>query len=202
MTKVLLSFNHHSKKHLLSLIKKIVVFSHNHWGVTPNGLSYFRIFASPWLALLFSFVISTQSVTAGIIVLVLYWLVAVTDVLDGALARALPKEKQDHANGGMLDRLGDKILVIFLLIPFGLRPILALIVFGESILAYQAIAAPAEKKQAKTVGKIKMLGEVMLISLLLLGEIFPKYVPVALVLIISISVVILVFSSIWSHYKA
>ena len=104
--------------------QKISLFFHNMFGVTPNGLSYSRIFAAPWLMLLIIETLNTKSITLGIVTVVGYTLIVATDALDGPLARALAKQPDILHNaekGGVLDRISDKLLIVFGLIPFGIN---------------------------------------------------------------------------------
>ncbi len=155
---------------------------------------------TPWLALFISKSISSKSGFLVILTLVLYTLTILTDFFDGLLARQISKEKtHDHATGGMLDRLSDKILIIFLLIPFGLNLFTVLIIAGESLLAYQAINSTGHKKQATNAGKLKMLFQALFIPILLLSK-TSGIIPNDIVYLWVIAIIILTYTSVYSHY--
>lgn len=180
-------------------MEQFVLYLKDNYGITPNKLTYIRIFAAPWLALLISKVLSDKSALLAVITIILYLIIVSTDYLDGLLARKLPKEENDHAFGGMLDRVSDKILIILLLIPFGLNIFTFSIVLGESILLYQALFSPSHQKQAKTAGKIKMLFQTFLIPIYIIGTI-TNIIPDSLVFLYISATVVLTFISIYSHY--
>ena len=179
-------------------LEKFVLFLHKKYGITPNILTYFRIFAAPWLALLISKIISHKSFPLAIITLFIYFLIISTDLFDGILARVLPKN--DHSQGGMLDRLADKILIIFILIPFGFNLFTFLIISAESILAFQALFSPAHKKQAVLAGKIKMILQTFLIPILIL-QITTNFIPDMLVYLYIIITIVATYTSLYSHYS-
>ena len=182
-------------------LEKFVLFLHKKYGITPDILTYVRIFAAPWLALLISKILSSKSLALAIIFLIFYILVIITDFFDGILARALSKEKShDHSNGGMLDRLADKILIIFLLIPFGLNLFTFLIILAESILVFQAIYSPAHEKQAKYVGKIKMVLQAFLIPILIL-QVITNFIPEMIIYTYIIITIAFTYLSVYSHYS-
>ena len=181
-------------------LEKFVLFLHKKYGITPDILTYVRIFAAPWLALLISKILSSKSFTLAIITIILYFLVVSTDLFDGILARAISKtENHDHSHGGMLDRLSDKIFIIFMLIPFGLNLFTFLIISAESILAFQAIYSPSDKKQATNVGKIKMVLQTLLIPILIL-QVVTSFIPDMIVYVYIIITIISTYTSVYSHY--
>lgn len=182
-------------------LEKFVLFLHKKYGITPDILTYIRIFSAPWLALLISKIISNKSLTLAIITIILYAIVVSTDLLDGILARALPKTKDhDFSHGGMLDRLSDKILMILLLIPFGFNLFTFLIVSAESILAFQALFSPAHEKQAGRAGKIKMVLQTLLIPILIL-QVVTNFIPDIFTYIYIIAVIVSTYTSVYSHYS-
>lgn len=181
-------------------LEKFTLFLNKKCKVTPNVLTYARVFAAPWLALLISKVLSEESLPLAIFTIFLYFLAVFTDVLDGILARALPAEKnQNHSFGGMLDRLSDKIFIIFMLIPFGLNLYTFIIILGESLLTYQVIFSPPHQKQAKLSGKIKMVLQTFLIPILLLYN-TTSFIPNSILYIYIIFTIIFTFISIYGHY--
>ena len=182
------------------ILEKFVLFLYKKYGITPDFLTYIRVFSAPWLALLVSKIISEKSLTLTLITIILYSLIVLTDLLDGILARAISKtENHDHSQGGMLDRLSDKILIIFMLIPFGFNLFTFLIILAESILAFQAIHSPAHKKQAKYVGKIKMVLQTFLIPILIL-QISINFIPEMIIYTYIIVTIIFTCASVYSHY--
>lgn len=185
---------------MLKDVENSLLFLHKKYGITPDVLTYIRIFAAPWLALLISKILNNKSFTLAIITIILYFLVVITDALDGILARALSKNgKHDHAHGGMLDRLSDKILIIFLLIPFGLNLYTFLIILAESLLAFQAIFSPDNKKQAVLAGKIKMFLQSFLIPILILKTV-TFIVPEMFLYGYIILTIIFSYISVYFHY--
>jgi len=182
-------------------LEKFVLFLHKKYGITPDILTYVRIFAAPWLALLISKILSSKSFTLAIITIILYFLVVSTDLFDGILARAISKtENHDHSHGGMLDRLSDKIFIIFMLIPFGLNLFTFLIILAESILVFQAIYSPAHEKQAKYVGKIKMVLQAFLIPILIL-QVITNFIPEMIIYTYIIITIAFTYLSVYSHYS-
>lgn len=189
------------KANMKKILERFVLSLHKKYGITPDILTYSRIFAAPWLALLILKILSSKSLTITIVTLALYFLVIITDLLDGILARALSKtENHDHSHGGMLDRLSDKILIIFLLIPFGFNLFTFLLISAESILAFQALHSPSHKKQASYAGKIKMLLQAFLIPILVLQAV-TNFLPEMIVYIYIIAVIIATYISVYSHYS-
>lgn len=180
--------------------EKFVLYLHKKYGITPDILTYIRIFAAPWLALLISKIISSKSLKLAIITIILYFLVVATDFLDGILAREISKTaSHDHSYGGMLDRIADKILIIFVLVPFGLNLFTFLIISAESILAFQALNSPSHEKQANRAGKIKMVLQTLLIPILIL-QMVTNLIPDMLVYTYIIITIISTYTSIYSHY--
>ena len=185
---------------MIQILEKFVLFLYKKYGITPDILTYLRIFAAPWLALLISKTISNKSLTFAIVTLFFYVLVVSTDFLDGLLARAISKtEKHDHSHGGMLDRLADKIFIIFLLVSFGLNLFTILIILAESILAFQAIYSPRHRKQATLSGKIKMVLQTLLIPILIL-QVVTNFLPEMVVYTYIIITIISTYLSVYSHY--
>ncbi len=182
-------------------LEKFVLFLNQRYDITPNTLTYIRIFTAPWIALLISRILAGKSLGLAIVTLVFYFLIVSTDFLDGILARAISSkgDSHDHSSGGMFDRLGDKIFIIFVLIPFGLNLFTFIIILAESALAFQAIYSPSNKKQATKSGKLKMVLQTFLIPVLILQvvtNIIPDMVVYAYIIVTIISTCI----SVYSHY--
>ncbi len=185
---------------MLKITEKFALHLNRRFGITPNALTYTRIFAAPWLALLVSEILSDKSPALAIITIIIYLLIITTDVLDGILARAISKERShDHFAGGMLDRLADKILIIFILIPFGLNLFTFLIILAESILAYQAIHSQGRKKQATRTGKSKMFLQAFLVPILILWK-TTNFLPDMFVYTYIVVTIIATYASVYSHY--
>ncbi|HEV7423914.1 MAG TPA: CDP-alcohol phosphatidyltransferase family protein [Candidatus Paceibacterota bacterium] len=181
-------------------LEKSLLFFYEKYGITPNVLTYTRIFAAPWLALFVSYSISSKSHVLVIFTLVFYVLIIGTDFLDGILARHISKtEVHDHIWGAMLDRLSDKILIIFMLIPFGLNFLSVSIIAGESFLAYQAISSPSDKKRATKAGKLKMFFQALLIPILILWK-TTHFVSDWIAYIFIITTILLTYISVYSHF--
>ena len=180
--------------------EKFVLLLHKKYGITPDILTYIRIFSAPWLALLISRILSSRSLTLAIFTLLIYFLVISTDFLDGILARAISKTtNHDHISGAVLDRLADKILIILVLIPFGLNLFTFLIILAESILVFQVLNSPDHKKQANRAGKIKMVLQTLLIPILILNVV-TNFIPEMLIYIYIIITIVSTYTSIYSHY--
>lgn len=155
------------------ILQKVGLFLYGTFGVSPNGLSMVRIFGTPWVALLVTESIKRHSAVLAILTIVSYVAVVLTDLVDGPLARAIaadPDSTRDVGYGGALDRISDKLLIVFSLIPFGTNPYIVAIIIGESILLHQALFAKTTKaKQATYIGKIKMVLQTFLMPIILLG---------------------------------
>ncbi len=179
------------------VIIKFALFLHRKYNITPNKLTYSRIFAAPWLAFLVTLSITGKSLHTVILTLFLYIVVVFTDILDGILAREL--SSNDHSFGGMLDRISDKLLIIFLLIPFGVNLFTVSITLGESLLAYQAITSGGDKKGATRTGKLKMLFQTLAIPILILYR-ATSIIPFYFFIVFQIITIILTFMSVYSHF--
>ena len=182
-------------------LEKFTLFLHKKYKITPDVLTYIRMFAAPWLALLILKILSSKSLTLTIITLFLYAVIISTDFLDGILARAISKkEEQTNSYGAMLDRMADKILMIFLLIPFGLNLFTFLIISAESILIFQILFSPLGEKQSTNTGKIKMVLQTFLIPILILNIVTNLIPDIALYAYI-IATIIYTYLSVYSHYS-
>jgi phosphatidylglycerophosphate synthase len=141
------------------VLQQIGMWMHRWFGITPNGLSLMRIFCTPWITLLIIETIRTMSAVYAVCALALYVFAILTDLFDGPLARALVAQgtvSHDVGYGGALDRISDKLIIVFSLVPFGFNVFITAIILGESILLYQALhATTTKKKQATYVGEDK-----------------------------------------------
>ena len=61
------------------ILEKFILFLYRKYGLTPDVLTYIRIFGAPWLALLISKILSDKSLILAIITIVLYFKVIATD---------------------------------------------------------------------------------------------------------------------------
>lgn len=184
---------------MIKKIEKFILFLYQKYGITPNILTYSRIFAAPWMALFVFHSISSKNNAFVVFTLILYVLIISTDFFDGLLARKISKETDDHARGGMLDRLSDKILITAMLIPFGLNLLTVSIIAGESMLAYEALSSPSHRKQATKAGKLKMFFQALLIPVLILSR-ATNLIPDTVLYSIIIATIVLTYVSIYSHY--
>jgi phosphatidylglycerophosphate synthase len=185
------------------VLQQIGMWMHRWFGITPNGLSLMRIFCTPWITLLIIETIRTMSAVYAVCALALYVFAILTDLFDGPLARALVAQgtvSHDVGYGGALDRISDKLIIVFSLVPFGFNVFITAIILGESILLYQALhATTTKKKQATYVGKIKMTLQTILMPLLLVS----MFIPMHMYFVNGYMglVVLFTFLSVMSHYK-
>lgn len=136
----------------------------------PNSLTALRIISIPVLVVVLLSQFKGKELTAFIIFL----LAALTDMLDGFWAR---RKKQTTVFGQLLDPIADKLLVasaFICLIELQVVPAwMVVIIIGREIAVsgFRAIAASKGTNiSASTLGKIKMISEVVTISLLILGK--------------------------------
>lgn len=134
--------------------------------ITPNRISLFRIFATP-----FVFYLTLNGFYRGGIIAFL--LVAFTDALDGSLARTQNKITRF---GMLLDPLADKLLIgsiVLLLVFRNLNMWLGVVVLGIEVIFI--IAAYITRVKFKTVrmangwGKIKMFLQVLAMCAIMFG---------------------------------
>ncbi len=154
----------------------------------PNLLTLLRIFFVPLLvaALLrerMSFMIGETEVTNEILTLVIFVAAALTDLLDGYLAR---RWDQTTTVGTLLDPIADKLLVSAALIGLvqigGVPAWMAIIIIGRefAVTGLRSIAAAEGFTiKASELGKTKMAAQVLAISLILVSLTWPGVKPVA-----------------------
>ncbi|MFH1430053.1 MAG: CDP-alcohol phosphatidyltransferase family protein [Candidatus Uhrbacteria bacterium] len=145
--------------------------------VTPNQVTTFRFVMTPVVL----FFVLRGDYRIG---LVLFVLTAITDSVDGAMART---RNQVTEWGKAYDPLADKVLIMSMIFGVVVRELDAII--GFVIVAIEAIIlglawygrAHGRSLQANRWGKIKMVLEVVGVSLLLLGLAFgiPAIVPIS-----------------------
>jgi len=145
----------------------------------PNALTLFRIFLVPILVV----VLLTKFTGREYVGLAIFLLAAITDFLDGWLAR---KYNEVTRLGMLLDPIADKLLVscaFISLVELKLAPawMVAVIIGREfavsglrSIAAQQGVTIPASH-----LGKGKMVSQVIAISLLILGHELGEFMFVA-----------------------
>ncbi len=134
--------------------------------VTPNRITLFRIFATPFVFYLTLNGFYIQGIIAFI-------LVAVTDALDGSLARTQNKVTRF---GMLIDPLADKFLVgsmVLILVFRYLNPWLGIAVLGiEMLFIVTALVARVKFKTVRMAnrwGKIKMILQVLAMSAIMFG---------------------------------
>ncbi|MBI5178709.1 MAG: CDP-diacylglycerol--glycerol-3-phosphate 3-phosphatidyltransferase [Nitrospinae bacterium] len=135
----------------------------------PNKLTLFRIFVVP---LIIVFLIK-PSPLYSFLAAVVFTIAAITDWLDGHLARSTG---QVTALGKLLDPIADKILIVSVLVPLvGIGSVpawLATIIIGRELAVSGIRAVAASEKliiPAGTLGKYKTVFEIAAIEFLLLN---------------------------------
>jgi CDP-diacylglycerol--glycerol-3-phosphate 3-phosphatidyltransferase len=136
----------------------------------PNFLTVVRILLIPVFVVLFVDPTPDRSLIAAVVFVV----AAVTDLLDGYLAR---RHSQITRLGRLLDPIADKLLVLsalILLVEFDrVNPIVAILIIARevAVTGVRAIAAPQGIiLDAETTGKYKMAVQVVAIVFLLLEK--------------------------------
>lgn len=168
----------------------------------PNSLTIARIFFVPLLVALLVqertvFYWKGSAVSHEIVALVIFWLAAATDLLDGYLAR---RWKQVTTIGMLLDPIADKLLVsaaLISLVQVGAVPgwLVVLLVGREfAVSGLRSIAASEGYTiRASELGKTKTFFQVVAISLLMLAIHHKEYSAWA-----RLSLYIVVVFSLWS----
>lgn len=136
----------------------------------PNILTTLRILSIPALVV----VLLTTFKRNEIVAFIIFLLAALTDMLDGYLAR---RKKQITVLGQLLDPIADKLLItaaFICLVELGIVPAwMVIIIIGREIAVtgFRAIAASKGVNiSASVMGKVKMNAETITICLLILGE--------------------------------
>lgn len=134
----------------------------------PNFLTVARILLIPVFVVLFSDPTPDRSLIAALIFII----AAVTDLLDGYLAR---RHSQVTRLGRLLDPIADKLLVLsalILLVEFDrVHPVVAILIIARevAVTSVRGLAAPQGIiMEAETMGKYKMAVQVVAIVFLLL----------------------------------
>ena len=183
------------------LIKKFILTLHEKYGIIPSILTYIKIFSAPWLALLISKILLDKSSALTIFTLIIYILIISTSFLNKILEQKISKiEKKKYQNQDILDSLSDKILIIFILIPFGLNLFTFLIISAESILALQILYSINYKKQKDIYTKIKIILQALLIPILIL-QVITGFVPEMAIYTYIIITIIFTYASLYSHFS-
>ncbi len=167
----------------------------------PNSLTLARIFLVPLLVaalLQESIVLHWQGavITNDLVALIIFWLAAATDLLDGYLAR---RWKQVTTIGTLLDPIADKLLVSAALISLvqlgAIRSWLVVLLIGRefAVSGLRSIAAAEGYTiQANELGKTKTFFQVVAISFLLLSIRHPdmtRWATLSLYVVVFFSVV-------------
>jgi CDP-diacylglycerol--glycerol-3-phosphate 3-phosphatidyltransferase len=151
-------------KHLL-LTTEFMFFS------IPNIMTWTRIAAIPFIVFIFDVPLDFE--TKNIIATVLFVLFALTDWLDGYLARKL---NQTSAFGAFLDPVADKFLVcasLLVLVDLGrVDVIVALLIIGReiaisSLREWMALIGAAKSVAVNLLGKLKTTMQMVAIPFLL-----------------------------------
>ncbi|HAS80854.1 MAG: hypothetical protein UR25_C0004G0051 [Candidatus Nomurabacteria bacterium GW2011_GWE1_32_28] len=183
------------------MLEKFVLFLHKKHGITPNILSYIRIFSAPFLALFISQILLNKNLTLTIITLILYILIVSTNLVKTIFNNSIPKTKNyDHFHEEILGNLSNKVLIIFLLIPFGLNLFTFFIISAELILVFQDLYSPSNKKQKKYIEKTKIILQILLIPILIL-QIVTNFVPEMIIYTYIIITIIYTYISVYSNYS-
>jgi CDP-diacylglycerol---glycerol-3-phosphate 3-phosphatidyltransferase len=168
----------------------------------PNSLTIARIFFVPILVAVLvqerlSVSIHGNPISNEIVALLIFWVAAATDLLDGFLAR---RWQQVTTIGMLLDPIADKLLVSAALISLvqvgAVRGWLVVLLVGRefAVSGLRSIAAAEGYTiSASELGKTKTFFQVVAISLLLLAIHRPWVKPWA-----TISLYLVVFFSMWS----
>jgi len=168
----------------------------------PNSLTIARIFFVPFLvAVLVQEKIilhwNGAVITNDVVALIIFWMAALTDLLDGYLAR---RWKQVTTIGTLLDPIADKLLVSAALISLVQQHVIAawvvvLLVGREfAVSGLRSIAAvEGYTIKASELGKAKTFWQVIAISLLMISVHHKAFAFWA-----KVSLYIVVFFSLWS----
>jgi CDP-diacylglycerol---glycerol-3-phosphate 3-phosphatidyltransferase len=147
-----------------------VTTGHRHLINVPNSLSAFRILLVPLLVV----VLLTRFEGKEVVALAVFLLAALTDVLDGYIAR---RWKMETRLGKLLDPAADKILTgaaFISLVELGAAPAWMVVVIIARELGVSALRSFAAAERvvigASAAGKLKTITQVVAISLLIFFE--------------------------------
>lgn len=167
-------------------------FIRKYWprAITPNHLTILRIF----IGLFLFFLLYNFKNNNGLLVLPLFFIGALTDLLDGAIARCLNMETKF---GIVVDPIADRILIlpvaIYTLIP-DYNWLLLFLIFLEIENAFMSVLAQGKNIiwGSNIFGKAKMfLQSVVFIAILIL---WPRSINVFLIYLLYISIVLMIIS--------
>jgi CDP-diacylglycerol--glycerol-3-phosphate 3-phosphatidyltransferase len=142
----------------------------------PNSLTLFRIFLVPFLVV----VLLTKFTGREFVGLAIFLVAAITDFFDGWIAR---RRNQTTRMGALLDPIADKLLMSAAFIslvemdPQHVPAWMVVIIIGRefAVSGLRSIAAQQGVTiAASSLGKGKMVSQVIAISLLILGEVLGK----------------------------
>jgi CDP-diacylglycerol--glycerol-3-phosphate 3-phosphatidyltransferase len=168
----------------------------------PNSLTIARIFFVPLLVAVLvqeRIILEFHGIVIhhDLVALIIFWLAAITDLLDGYLAR---RWKQVTTIGTLLDPIADKLLVsaaLIALVQMRLVPswLVVLLIGREFVVSGLRSIAAAEGYtiSASELGKTKTFFQVVAISLLMIGIRHPAFIWWA-----NASLGLVVFFSVWS----
>lgn len=168
----------------------------------PNSLTIARIFFVPLLVAVLVkerilFHVDGAAITNNLIALMIFWVAAATDLLDGYLAR---RWKQVTTIGTLLDPIADKLLVSAALIALVQEKVvpawLVVLLVGRefAVSGLRSIAASEGLTiAANELGKTKTVSQVVAISLLMVSIHHPEFTPAA-----DAALYIVVLFSMWS----
>jgi CDP-diacylglycerol---glycerol-3-phosphate 3-phosphatidyltransferase len=169
----------------------------------PNALTLFRIFLVPFLVVDLLTKFDSREITG----LVIFWTAALTDFLDGYLAR---RRGQVTRLGALLDPIADKLLVsaaFISLVELGLAPAwMVVVIIGRefAVSGLRSIAASQGVTiSASPLGKFKMFSQILAISLLIVSHQLGVYSVLAtialwLVVLVAIGSAVDYFIRFWS----
>jgi CDP-diacylglycerol--glycerol-3-phosphate 3-phosphatidyltransferase len=179
----------------------------------PNALTLLRIFFVPLLVSAMvqervSFHLGATFVSNDLLALAIFLFAAVTDLLDGYLAR---RWGQVTTVGTLLDPIADKLLISAALIALvqvrAVPGYLVILVVGRefAVTGLRSIAATEGYTiKASDLGKTKMIAQVVAVSVLLLGLRHPSLRPWALasmwaVVVFALASAVEYFLMFWRH---
>jgi CDP-diacylglycerol--glycerol-3-phosphate 3-phosphatidyltransferase len=141
----------------------------------PNYLTYARIALIPVFALIYLLPFSWSHWLAAI----LFALAAITDWLDGFLARSL---NQESRLGAFLDPVADKIMVAVVLVLLVAQPYITYIALPAAIIICREIIISALREWMAEVGKrtsvaVSFIGKVKTFAQMLALLLLISYVP-------------------------
>ena len=153
----------------------------------PNLLTWLRILLIPLFVGIFYFEKSWVSgASQNLVATIIFTAAAVTDWLDGWLARKL---NQTSAFGAFLDPVADKLMVaaaLIVLVQLGrLDAIIALIIIGREIAIsalreWMAQIGAGKSVAVSLLGKIKTISQMVAIPLLLYHDPIGRFSPIEL----------------------